>query len=137
MTDEQLDAQEEQLRNEISRLPTQFKQKFYQLEKNALRDPDTYAVLNYFFVCGLHHFYLSKPLFGVMNLIAMLIGVLFWEFYGYVLIILVVIIELPQLFRSQRIVRQYNQNISQDILEQMKYEAQLFTEAQLAEEHHD
>ena len=125
MRDELLEIQEEQLREQINQLPTESKQKYYRTIRGALKDPDTYAVLNYCFICGLHHFYLNKPLFGVINLSAMLLGVLLWQYYGFVLILLIAAIELPQLFKAQYIVAKYNQELMQETLEQVQHEAQL------------
>ena len=120
MSDQQLEHQEDQLRDEIGSLAPHLRKQYYQLERKAIRDPDTYAVLNYFFICGLHHFYLNKPLLGIFNLLAMLIGILLWQFYGYILVLLVIIIELPQLFRSQTIVRQYNLKVMRKTLQQVQ-----------------
>lgn len=121
MINELLEIQEEQ----INQLPTESKQKYYRTIRGALKDPDTYAVLNYCFICGLHHFYLNKPLFGIINLSAMLLGILLWQYYGFVLILLIAAIELPQLFKAQYIVAKYNQDLMQETLEQVQHEAKL------------
>ncbi|MGO2168067.1 TM2 domain-containing protein [Pseudoalteromonas sp.] len=118
MTSEELNAQEEQLRAKVNALPTEQRKQFYQLQKRHIKDPDTYAVLNWFFVAGLHHFYLGKFQRGAVNLTLMLIGLLTIYSFGILLIIIVLLIELPQLFKSQRIVHQYNNRIMADILKQ-------------------
>lgn len=120
MNMDQLKQQEEQLRKQVAELATEQKKQYFSLEEKRIKDPDTYAVLNYFFLAGLHHFYLGKTLFGVINLIAMLVGILFIESFGWILFVLVIIAELPQLFRSQKIVQQYNNQVMQDTLNEIK-----------------
>jgi len=118
----QLKQQEEALRDDIAKLPKEVRKTYYQLEEQRVKDPDTYAVLNWFFAAGLHHFYLGKHLFGACNLVLMLVGLLFIETYGIFLILLVFIVELPQLFRSQNIVHQYNNQVMLDTLNELKSE---------------
>ena len=55
-----VDNEEEALRSEINHLPDELRAQFYNEVKNKIKDPDTYAALNWFFICGLHHFYLGK-----------------------------------------------------------------------------
>ncbi|MGB6140564.1 MAG: TM2 domain-containing protein [Pseudoalteromonas rhizosphaerae] len=119
MTSEQLNAQEEQLRSEVNALSPEQRKLFYQQEKRLVKDPDTYAVLNWFFAAGLHHFYLGRFQRGAVNLTLMLIGILTIYSFGVFLIIVVLLIELPQLFKSQRIVHQYNNQVMADILKQL------------------
>ncbi|MFK3865803.1 TM2 domain-containing protein [Pseudoalteromonas rhizosphaerae] len=119
MTSEQLNAQEEQLRSEVNALSPDQRKLFYQQEKRLVKDPDTYAVLNWFFAAGLHHFYLGRFQRGAVNLTLMLIGILTIYSFGVFLIIVVLLIELPQLFKSQRIVHQYNNQVMADILKQL------------------
>jgi TM2 domain-containing membrane protein YozV len=119
MTSEQLNAQEEQLRSEVNALSPEQRKLFYQQEKRLVKDPDTYAVLNWFFAAGLHHFYLGRFQRGAVNLTLMLIGILTINSFGVFLIIVVLLIELPQLFKSQRIVHQYNNQVMADILKQL------------------
>ena len=59
-----------------------------------------------------------KLLSGTERLL--LIGLAFIGSFGIPIIVLVLIIELPQLFFSQRIVRQYNLEISEAILTDLK-----------------
>jgi TM2 domain-containing membrane protein YozV len=119
MTMDDLKNEEDELRKVISALSTEQKKEYYRLEESRIKDPDTYAVLNYFFLAGLHHFYLGKYAPGVLNLIAMLIGLVFFEFYGWVLFVIVIVIELPQLFRSQTIVQKYNNNVMRETLNEV------------------
>lgn len=85
-----------------------------------IKDPDTYAVLNWFFVAGLHHFYLANYPRGVVNLTLMLIGLLWIESVGLLLILLVFLIELPQLFKSQQIVHAYNNRVMKTLLHELQ-----------------
>lgn len=120
---EELRQQEDQLREEIRTLSDEQRHKYYQMERQQQKDPDTYAVLNYFFLAGLHHFYLGKTSRGMINLAVMLIG--FIVMYGFpliglIIIVAIVIIELPQLFRSQQIVYEYNNQLMRDLIDQVK-----------------
>ncbi|MER2492024.1 TM2 domain-containing protein [Catenovulum sediminis] len=116
MDEQALRNEEEELRSQIARLSPEQKKKYYALENQRVKDPDTYAVLNYFFVTGLHHFYLGKNLHGAIDLAILAIGILTIEYYGWVLIILISLYEIPQLFRSQRILHQYNNQVMRDTL---------------------
>ncbi|MEQ2354327.1 TM2 domain-containing protein [Pseudoalteromonas piscicida] len=115
-----LREQEEALRNQVAQLSPAARKQYYQLEEQLVKDPDTYAVLNYFFAAGLHHFYLGKTARGVINLTLMLLGLVFILFYGWILLILVCLIELPQLFNSQKIVRKYNIDVMREVLDELK-----------------
>ena len=119
MDEHTLSQQEEAIREEVARLSPTLRKQYYQLETELLKDPDTYAVLNYFFAAGLHHFYLGKTMRGMMNLLLMLVGLALLPFYGWVLIVLVLLIELPQLFQSQAIVRQHNIDVMRQVLRDM------------------
>lgn len=113
---EQLQEKEEQLRQQVRELGPEQRKLFYKLQEKQIKDPDTYAVLNYFFVAGLHHFYLRKYLWGSIDLTLMIIGILTFPLGGFVLLILLVLLELPQLFMSQRIVQRYNNQVMRDCL---------------------
>ncbi|WP_419146721.1 TM2 domain-containing protein [Pseudoalteromonas 'SMAR'] len=119
MDDHTLNQQEEAVREEVARLSPTLRKQYYQLETELIKDPDTYAVLNYFFAAGLHHFYLGKTMRGMINLLLMLVGLALLPFYGWVLIVLVLLIELPQLFQSQAIVRQHNIDVMRQVLRDM------------------
>jgi len=124
MTDESLRQEEEQLRAQIAKLNIEQKKQYYALEVEQVKDPDTYAVLNWAFLAGLHHFYLGKWQRGLLNLVLMLIGVILWLSTigivpGAVLIALVFVIELPQLFNSQKIIHRYNNELMKRLLKQV------------------
>ncbi|GAA5101032.1 hypothetical protein [Wohlfahrtiimonas larvae] len=109
-----LKQEEESLRNEISQLTDDQRRNIYQYLDIHLKNPDTYAALNYFFICGLHHYYLKKWGRGTFNIIIMLLGIILIftsiSWLGCILIITIFIVEIPQLFQSQKIVYQYNNN---------------------------
>lgn len=124
---EQLHEEEEQLRKQVRELSTEQRKQFYKLQEKQIKDPDTYAVLNYFFVAGLHHFYLRKYLWGSIDLTLMIVGILTFPIGGFVLLILLVLLELPQLFMSQRIVQRYNNQVMRDCLAQVKQTTRVVT----------
>lgn len=55
-----VEAEEERLRARARALPDRERAAFHREATRALRDPDTYGVLNWFLVVGLHHFYLVQ-----------------------------------------------------------------------------
>ncbi|WP_417683226.1 TM2 domain-containing protein [Pseudidiomarina aquimaris] len=124
---EQLQEEEEQLRQQVRELGPEQRKLFYKLQEKQIKDPDTYAVLNYFFVAGLHHFYLRKYLWGSIDLTLMIIGILTFPMGGFVLLILLVLLELPQLFMSQRIVQRYNNQVMRDCLAQARSQTRVVT----------
>ncbi|WP_404399950.1 TM2 domain-containing protein [Idiomarina seosinensis] len=122
MNIEQLRDQEEALRNKIRKLTDEQRRGYYRQERRQLKDPDTFAVLNYFFIAGLHHFYLGNRLRGSINLLVMLIGLAMLPVFapvGIVLLVGIFVVELPQLFKSQRIVYAHNLATMRQILSQV------------------
>lgn len=124
MIEKSLRQEEEQLREQITLLNSEQKKCYYALEVAQVKDPDTYAALNWAFLAGLHHFYLGKWQRGLLNLVLMLIGALFYlsqlpPLLGAGIILLVFIIELPQLFNSQQIIHQYNNDVMKRLLKQV------------------
>ncbi|WP_332874929.1 TM2 domain-containing protein [Psychrosphaera ytuae] len=118
---DELKQEEDAIRKEITALPDAKRKEYYRLEDKRIKDPDTYAVLNYFFLAGLHHFYLGNELKGILNAMAMLIGIILFGMFGWVLILIVLIIELPQLFRSQTIVQAHNNKVMRETLNEVKF----------------
>ena len=55
-----VEEQEENLRTTAGELEETKRKFFFKRFSEEYKDPDTYAVLNFFFVGGLHHFYLKK-----------------------------------------------------------------------------
>ena len=124
MTAESLRQEEEQLRKQVAELSSEHKKQYYALEVAQVKDPDTYAVLNWAFLTGLHHFYLGKWQRGLLNLLLMFIGGIYYfsqlqPLLGGAMILLVFIVELPQLFNSQNIVHSYNNQLMQRLLKQV------------------
>lgn len=119
---QQVDAEEERLRELAAALPDVQRQQFFQQLKRELRDPDTYATLNWCFLAGLHHFYLGQWRRGLFNLLVFIAGLalLFspWPWLGVVLIVLISVAELWALFRSQIIIQHWNNQIMRRLLEE-------------------
>jgi TM2 domain-containing membrane protein YozV len=117
---EAVDEEEEALRQRARALDEERRQRYFALLKSRVKDPDTYATLNYFFVTGLHHFYLEKWLAGLLDLGLFVAGVLLivlglWPL-GVGLIVVISILELWALFRAQIIVQDYNNRLARQIL---------------------
>ncbi len=111
---------EESIRSRASLLDDSKRKLYYARLNKALKDPDTYAVLNWIFLAGLHHFYLKKYLRGVINLSIFLVGAILlyneYYLYGSIVIGVILITELYELFFSQTIILDYNNKISEQIL---------------------
>jgi len=116
-----VEYQNQRLKQRVSDLSAEQKRDYYNLLTPALKDHDTYAVLNYVLVAGLHHFYLGKILRGSINLAILMAGISLiiftkYVFVGTLLIVFILITELLALFRSQVIVMNHNNQISEEIL---------------------
>lgn len=96
MANKSLRLEENKLRDQISRLPLEKKRHYYNLEEDNLKDPDTYAALNWLFIAGLHHFYLGRWKRGSINLILMMLGTLLL-LTGHLIILGAVLVFLPLL----------------------------------------
>ena len=120
LTQKAVDEDEEQLRGLARELTEDQRKVFYQDLKDQLRDPDTYAALNWFFIAGLHHFYLGRWLMGLFDLAIFTLGFLLilggQTWLGLVLIFLVSCWELWALFRAQIIVQDWNNRIFRKLL---------------------
>jgi hypothetical protein len=116
--------EEEQLITQISELTIEQKRHYYALEVEQVKDLDTYAKLSWFFLIGLHHFYLGKWQRGSLNLLLILLSIVFFFssmhiMFGGSLIILTIMIELPQLLNSKKIMYSYNNQIMKALLKQV------------------
>ncbi|MDO6707207.1 hypothetical protein [Photobacterium sp. 1_MG-2023] len=120
---EELEKKEELFRQQVNALPDEQKKAFYQIQSQKLKDPDTYAALNWFFLGGFHHCYLGKYALFLIELTILIVSVTGF-FLGHssaiYLLILLVAYELPQLFFSQKIARQYNYQMSCEIFNQVR-----------------
>lgn len=117
-------VEEERIRAEVRQLEGDQRSRFYREFEEQVKDPDTYAVLNYLFISGLHHFYLGRWLRGAINLSLFVIAVAFllnqqW-LIGLGIIAAVSIVELYALFRSQLIVQDFNNRLMRSILAKIK-----------------
>ena len=115
-----VERHQEELRGRINALEDPARKTYYERFKQELKDPDTYAVLNYFFLAGLHHMYLGKFLRGSLNFfiltlgLGLIIGGYVWA--GSLLMAFILLMELMALFRAEVIVIQHNNELSEDIL---------------------
>ncbi|HAW92932.1 MULTISPECIES: TM2 domain-containing protein [unclassified Arsukibacterium] len=121
LNQQQVDAEEERLRELVAALPDEQRKIFYQQLKPLLRDPDTYATLNWCFLAGLHHFYLGLWGRGLFNLLVCLVGValLFTPLLlvGIALLLLISVAELWALFRAQIIIQHWNNQLIRRLLQ--------------------
>ena len=115
-----LEEQQEQLRRQVRELPDEQRASYYRLSEKVIKDPDTYATLNYIFIAGLHHFYLGKWGLGLLNILVFCGGVALiwfgWIEVGVALLIGISVFELYELFRSQAIVLDHNNKAGQKVL---------------------
>ena len=116
---EAIQEDEERIRQLVRALPDEKRLRFFKQAEQELKDPDTYAALNYLFVAGLHHFYLGKSVRGTINLGIFIAGavMLFTGLAsaGLLLIIAITVVELRDLFNSQSVVQDYNNEVMEKI----------------------
>ena len=116
--------QEESFRQKLRDLNDEERANFYRIYNKKLRDPDTYAVLNWLFLTGMHHAYLGRWVRALINLSVMIGGVilLFGENaqVGFWMIVAILAIEIPALFRSQIIVEDFNLQQGEKALKKMQ-----------------
>jgi TM2 domain-containing membrane protein YozV len=121
---EEVDNKEESIRLRVSHLDDDKRKHYYLRLEGELKDPDTYAVLNWIFLAGLHHFYLKKYIHGSVNILAFTIGGIFLfsdtPIVGGVIIGLILLFELYELFFSQSLIKQYNNRMSEEILSDLE-----------------
>lgn len=114
-----IEQDEERIRKMVRELPDDKRLWFFREAEKQLKDPDTYATLNFLFIAGLHHFYLGKWVRGFINLGIFLAGavMLFTSLsgVGLLLLIAVTVIELKALFQSQTVVQDYNNGVMERI----------------------
>lgn len=124
-----VDAEEESIRLAIRQLPDEIRAQVFTEVGTRLRDPDTYAVLNWALVTGLHHFYLGKYVRGISELTAFLLGIYMifrggtevdghvLMFVGIAIVAVLIVVELMELFRAQIVVQDFNNRVSREILD--------------------
>jgi TM2 domain-containing membrane protein YozV len=122
-----VDQEEEEIKTLIRELPDNQRSTYYNSIEDKIKDPDTYAALNYAFIFGLHHFYLKRWGKGIIDLIFSSLGVIGIYiglnsgsdrlFYiGLFFIIIISIWELIALFNSQIIVQDHNNKVMREQL---------------------
>lgn len=118
-----VDEQEEQIRKQIRMLSDTQRQAYYKQASRQIKDPDTYATLNYIIFAGLHHFYLGRWGRGLINIVVFAVGILLVYLHqieaGIAFIVGIIVFELYEMFRSQVIVKHYNNIASDKILRQV------------------
>ncbi|MHA7878921.1 MAG: TM2 domain-containing protein [Saccharospirillum sp.] len=122
-----LEAEEERIREQVRAMSDAQRAHFHRKAERLLKDPDTYAVLNYLFIAGLHHFYLGKWRQGLLNIAVFWFGVLLivtgqWEL-GLAIILVISALELFELFRAQRIVLKHNNAVLARLYDEAKRQA--------------
>lgn len=124
LREDEVRQQEESFRQKLRDLSDEERAKFYRIYNKKLRDPDTYAVLNWLFLTGMHHAYLGRWVRGLINLSVMIAGIilLFTENaqIGFWMIVAILAIEIPALFRSQVIVADFNVRQGEKALNQLQ-----------------
>jgi TM2 domain-containing membrane protein YozV len=117
---ESVSAHEEQIRLRVRKLDDPQRKIYYAQFKREMKDPDTYAVLNYFFLTGLHHMYLGQYVRGAANLVTLIFGIglviVGATIVGSLLIGFILLVELLALFRAQVVVANHNNLVSESIL---------------------
>lgn len=119
-----LEDKEQKLKQAIHALSDDERKVFYKIQSGNIKDPDTYAALTWLCVGGIHHLYLGRyRLFAVeisFVILAIMLFIFGFHAAGVSIIVLFAVIELPQLFMSQKIVRLRNYEISDGIYQQIK-----------------
>ena len=114
---------EEGLRVRLRSLDDSQRKEVFRRFNRCLKDADSYAVLNYVFIAGLHHFYLGKWARGLVNI------AIFWVAVGLMLagsivagliiLLAITVFELRELFQSQVIVLAYNNDQLERLLDEL------------------
>lgn len=115
LSKEEVQAKEESIRKLVRELPDNSRLLFFKESEKKLKDPDTYAALNFIFVAGLHHFYLGKWERGLLNIVVFWAGVILLftndTSAGVIIIIAISLFEFYELFKAQIIVQEHNNGV--------------------------
>jgi hypothetical protein len=126
LKEDEVSREEDRIRKLVRDLSDSNRIQFYKRIRDRIKDPDTYATLNYFFIAGLHHFYLGRFVRGIVHAIVFWAGgvLLFIApidsnafIIGTLSVVGITVIEFYALFRSQVIVLDYNNKLSTEVLE--------------------
>ena len=113
---------EEKIRILAGQLPGDKRLLFWTEVQKRLKDPDTYAAMNFAFMFGLHHFYVGKWIRGLLAIglfTTGLITLFVVPIVGVLLIACVICSAIPALFRSDAIIRQYNNELMEQMYRQV------------------
>jgi len=121
---EELNREADAIRDAVFSMNEDKRREYYDKEGRVLADPDTYAVLNYFFFIGIHHLYLRRFtafFVDMLVLIAALVTLHNSEggtglVCGSLMIAFITIKGVYELMMSQKIVTQHNNNKAKAIL---------------------
>ncbi len=127
---EEVEFREEHLRLRIRELPDDLKQLYFRQANSRIKDPDTYAVLNYLGIAGLHYFYVGLWSRGFLNLGIFIGGLLLLGIglttmtatcavAGFMALAAVLLFELPALFNSQVVIQDHNNRIMEQVLDDL------------------
>ena len=115
-----VEAETEAIRLAVRALPDEDRAAYFRLTERRMKDPDTYATLNWSLVAGAHHAYLGNWLRFAIDLMGTLLAValLFTPllFVGIALLVLILGSELVELARSQVMVADHNNAIARATL---------------------
>ena len=117
---------EEKIRILAGQLPGDKRLLFWTEVQKKLKDPDTYAAMNFAFMFGLHHFYVGKWIRGLLAISLFVLGLITLfvvPMVGVLLIACIICSAIPALFRSDTIVRQYNNELMEMMYRQVKNDA--------------
>ena len=116
---QKVEEKEEAIRKLVRELPDNSRRMFFKESDKKLKDPDTYAALNYIFIAGLHHFYLGKWQRGLLNIVVFWAGIICLfngnTSIGVIIIAAITILELYELFKSEIIVKEHNNSVMEQI----------------------
>jgi len=112
-SEKELNLETSDLRHQIAALSTTEQERYHRFAAASLKSPATYALLNWLFLLGAHHFYLHRWVRAFSNLT--LTAVAFYllitqdaRTYAGILFLAVAIIEVPQLLNYEHIVHAFN-----------------------------
>lgn len=118
-----LAAEEERQRDAVAALPPAQRKAYHAEFGRRLRDPDTYAALNWSLMFGIHHLYLRRWLRFALDLLVSALGVALLLtgniVLGGLVLAIMAVWELVDLARSQSTVRAYNNRIAAKILAEL------------------
>jgi TM2 domain-containing membrane protein YozV len=114
-----IQIEEDAIREKIAQLSPELRKAYYIQESERLKDPDTYAVLCYGLMCGIHHLYLRKytsAIVDVMLLVSCIIVFILSAPLGLVGFCVLAARGLYFLFTSKNEVEKYNLALMKEIL---------------------